>query len=220
MKTTIHMPRLFDRDLIMWGLVPSAFAVCLVSLFALPNYIRARDLKGDAQLLKAVTSETISAQNNLRTLEGLVTGLREERDRRCRPLGDAVERDRLLNAITRQTDGTIVREQSIRTGQVTPAPGMPGDYQVLRREVTVDMVGSFDAIFGVIDAAEGIDQLVTTRSVELSVMVTPIEQAQTGTGVVRAHIVFEEWFQPPAARPTGAPVQAVPTPVALHGGAR
>ncbi|MBL9141655.1 MAG: hypothetical protein JNK53_07295 [Phycisphaerae bacterium] len=226
MNNHFKVPRFLDRDVIVWGLVPCAFAAAVVTLFALPNYWRATSLKDDAQFLKAKTNETISAQNSLRRMEGIVSSLRDERDRRCRPLGDGTDRDRLVGAITRPTDGVVLREQSIRTGQVTPAPGMPSDYQVLRREVTVEMVGTFDAIFGVIDAAEGIDQVVTTRSIEISVVATPLEQAQTGTGLVRAHIVFEEWFKPlsthgaepapakPANEEAGTP------PLAMNGGVR
>lgn len=226
-----RLPRLLDRDLIIWGVVPCAFASAIVTMFALPNYLRATALKDDAQYWKALTEETVSAQNNLRRMEQMVSTLREERDRRCRPLGNGVERDRLLGAIARTTDGHTILEQSIRTGQVMPSPGMPANFQVLRRDVTVDMVGSFDAIFGVIDAAESVDQLVSTRSVEISVTSVPEAQATTGSGIVRAVIVFEEWFQPsqtPAGtQENGVPADASPSakapgtsPIAMNGGNR
>ena len=76
---------------------------------------------------------------------------------------------------------------------------------VLRRDVTVDMSASFESIFGVLDAAEGVNQLVTPRSVEIVVMSTALEQAASGNFVVRATIVFEEWFEQPTT--ANAPAQ-------------
>lgn len=200
MKLLSSILRLLDRELLVWGVVPCASATLVVSLFAVPNYLRAHDMRNDAQRLKAVTHETIVAQNNLRKLQSVVASLREERDRRCRPLSDGHERDRLLSAITRPTDGVVIREQSIRTGAIEPVPGMPADFPVQRREVIVQMAGTFDAIFGVLDAAEGIDQLVSPKSVEITILADPIELANTGNAVVRAEIVFDEWFQPGAVK--------------------
>jgi hypothetical protein len=219
------IPRFVDRDLILWGVIPCTFATAMVGMFALPNYMQARALKGESLMLKARTDEEMIAQNNLRNLERIVSTLRRDRDRRCRPLGDGVERDKLLRAITRTTDGVHVREQSIRTGQVVPARGMPADYQVLHREVHLEMTGTFDAIFGVLDAAEGIDQLVTARSVEISVVPTATDQAQTGAAEVRAVIVFDEWFEPAerAGSSTAAEWRAAPaagSPLAWIGGTR
>lgn len=185
-----------DRELILWGLAPCTFAIMLVACFALPNYMRAKHLREDSDRLKAVTDETRTAQNNLRKLEELVSSLRGERDRRCRPLVEGVERDRLLGAITRSSDGVAVQEQSIRTGQMAVAEGMPEDYPVERREIMVEMQGTFDSIFSVLDSAESVDQLVTPKSVEISLIPGPLEQAQTGACTVRANMVFEEWFAP------------------------
>lgn len=206
MKEPSSLLAVFDRELVLWGLAPCGFAALVVGLFAVPNYMRAQTMKDDAQRLKAVTNETITAQNNLRTLERMVTGLREERDHRCRPLSDGAERDRLLTAITRATDGLIVQEQSIRTGPVTAAEYMPADFPVMKRDITVEMLGTFDAIFGVLDAAEAIDQLVTPRAIEFVIVPSAAEQAQSGNSTVKAHIIFEEWFQPGAVRLGGGGV--------------
>lgn len=97
-----------------------------------------------------------------------------------------------------RTDGTVVREQSIRTSALVQVDGVAIGSPVLRRDVTVDMSASFESIFGVLDAAEGVNQLVTPRSVEIVVMSTALEQAVSGNFVVRATIVFEEWFEQPA----------------------
>jgi hypothetical protein len=53
----------------------------------------------------------------------------------------------------------------------------------------------------VIDAAEDVDQLVTPRVIEITVLGDPIELAQSGTPAVRATMVLDEWFQAPAAAP-------------------
>lgn len=218
MKVPRVIAAFFDREFLLWGLAPCGFALLVVGLFAVPNYLRANRLRDDAQSLKAITNERSSAQNNLRTLERMVSALRDERDRRCRPLCEGVEMDRLLSAITRTTDGINVREQSIRTGQIFPVDGLPEDFSVTRREVTVEMSGTFDAIFSVIHSAETVDQLVTPKAIELVVTATPIEQAQTGTAALRARIVFDEWFHLPTSHtPTGA---ASSPPLAMQGAVR
>ena len=195
-----RLPRL-DRDFLAWGIVPAMAAALVTGLFAVPNYVRALSLQDESQRLQAVSAENISQRNNLKYLEANVASLRADRDRRCRPLGDQADRDRLLAAITRPTDGVTVRDQSIRTGTVA-AHEIPGsDLRVQRRTVDVDMTGTFDAVFGVIDAAADVDQLVTPRVVEITVLGDPIQLAQSSTPAVRATLVLDEWFEAPAASP-------------------
>jgi NAD(P)-dependent dehydrogenase (short-subunit alcohol dehydrogenase family) len=74
------------------------------------------------------------------------------------------------------------------------AEQIAADGPVMRREVTVEMTGTFDSVFGVVDAAEAVDQLVTPRSIEIVVMSSPAEQATLGNPAVRATMIFEEWF--------------------------
>ena len=189
---------MFDRETVVWAMVPSLAAALVTLLFVVPNYVRALGMQDEAQRLEAIASENISQRNNLKLLEANVAALRETCTRRCRPLAEGAEHDRLLAAITRPTDGTVVREQSIRTGQMVPVNGVAIGGPVRRRDVTVEMTASFESIFGVLDAAEGIDQLVTPRSVEIVVLAGPIEQASEGNPAVRATMVFDEWFEAPA----------------------
>ena len=76
-----------------------------------------------------------------------------ECSRRCRPLAEGTDRDHLLSAITRPTDGTVVREQSIRTSVLAPVDGIAADGPVMRREVTVEMTGTFDSVFEILPQA-------------------------------------------------------------------
>lgn len=192
-----------DRETAVWGIAPALVAAAVTALFAVPNYVRALRMQDEAQRLEAVSSENMSQRNNLKMLERNVAELREEYARRCRPLAEGADRDRLLAAITRPTDGNVVREQSIRTGPLSAVDGIAGGGPVMRREVTVDMTASFEAVFGVLDAAEGVDQLLTPRIVEITVLGTPAEQATGGNPAVRAAITFDEWFEP-HARAAGA----------------
>jgi hypothetical protein len=189
----------FDRETIAWAIVPGTAAVLVTALFVIPNYMRALDMQDEAQRLEAVAGENISQRNNLQLLEKNVGALREECARRCRPLAEGAEHDRLLATITRPTDGTVVREQSIRTGQVTTVDGIAIGGPVQRREVSVEMTASFESVFGVLDAAESVDQLVTPRVVEIVVLHGPVEQAAMGNHAVRATMTFDEWFEGPKA---------------------
>ena len=185
-----------DRETVAWAVVPGTAAVLVTALFVVPNYVRALDMQDEAQRLEAVAGENISQRNNLQVLEKGVAALREESARRCRPLAEGTENDRLLASITRPTDGTVVREQSIRTGPLSPASDAAGGAS-LRREVSVEMTASFESVFGVLEAAEGVDQLVAPRMVEIAVLHGPIEQASAGNAAVRATMVFDEWFEAP-----------------------
>jgi hypothetical protein len=187
-----------DRETVTWAVVPGTAAVLVTALFVVPNYVRALEMQDEAQRLEAVAGENISQRNNLQLLERSVAALRDETARRCRPMGEGIGNDRLLASITRPTDGTVVREQSIRTGPLSPAPDVSGA-GALRREVSVEMTASFESAFGVLEAAEGVDQLVAPRVVEIAVLHGPIEQASAGNAAVRATMVFDEWFEAPKA---------------------
>lgn len=189
----------FDRETIAWAIVPGTAAVLVTALFVIPNYMRALDMQDEAQRLEAVACENISQRNNLQLLERNVGALREECARRCRPLAEGAEHERLLATITRPTDGTVVREQSIRTGQMATVDGIAIGSAVQRREVSVEMTASFESVFGVLDAAESVDQLVTPRVVEIVVLHGPVEQASMGNPAVRATMTFDEWFEAPKA---------------------
>jgi hypothetical protein len=201
----LHIRERFDRETVVWAIAPSIVAIMITALFVVPNYSRALRMQDEAQRLEAVSSENINQKNNLQLLERNVAGLRDEYNRRCRPLAEGTDRDHLLSTITRPTDGTVVREQSIRTGTLVQVDGVAIGTPVLRRDVTVEMSASFESIFGVLDAAEGVNQLVTPRSVEIVVMSTALEQAASGNAAIRATIVFEEWFEQPAS--TSAPAK-------------
>ena len=195
-----------DRDAIAMGIVPAAAAVFATALFAVPNYVRAGSLRDETQRLEAVAGENIAQRNNLLRLESAVVGMRRECADRCPPPAAADEREALLAAVTRTTDGAGVRTQSIRTGSQSAHPEAICGMRLVRREVTVEMTGSFDAAFGVLDAAESTGRLVTPRVIEFSSAAGADEQAILGTSAVRATFVFDEWSEAPAtAKKAGAP---------------
>lgn len=191
----LHIRERFDRETVVLAIAPAIVAIMITGLFVIPNYARALSMQDESQRLEAVSSENITQKNNLQLLERNVASLREEYSHRCRPLAEGTDRDHLLSTITRPTDGTIVREQSIRTSALAQVDGVAIGAPVSRRDVTVEMSASFESIFGVLDAAEGVNQLVTPRSVEIVVTSTPLEQSTSGNATVRATIVFEEWFE-------------------------
>jgi hypothetical protein len=184
-----------DRDAVAMGIVPAAAAVVATALFAVPNYVRAGSLRDETQRLEAVAGENIAQRNNLLRLESAVAAMRRECADRCPPPSKAGERDALLAAVTRTNDAAGVRTQSIRTGtQSAHAEAICG-MRLARREVTVEMAGSFDAAFGVLDAAESTGRLVTPRIVEFASAAGADEQAILGTSLVRTTLVFDEWSE-------------------------
>lgn len=195
-----------DRDAIAMGIVPSAAAIVATAMFAVPNYVRAGSLRDETQRLEAVAGENIAQRNNLLRLESSVASMRRECADRCPLPSRAEERDVLLAAVTRTSDGAGVRTQSIRTGSQSAHPDAICGMRLSRREVTVEMVGSFDASFGVLDAAESTGRLVTPRLVEFASAAGADEQAILGASTVRATFVFDEWSEAPATgTKAGAP---------------
>lgn len=198
-----------DRDAVAMGIVPAAAAIVATALFAVPNYMRAGSLRDETQRLEAVAGENIAQRNNLLRLESAVAAMRRECTDRCPPPAAADERDALLAAVTRTTDGAGVRTQSIRTGGQAAHPDAICGVRLSHREVTVEMTGSFDAAFGVLDAAESTGRLVTPRVVEFTSAAGSDEQAILGTSAVRATFVFDEWSESPApAKQPAAPAGA------------
>ena len=195
----------FDRQTVAWGVAPAAAAAAATLGFAVPNYIRANGLRDETQRLEAVAGENISQRNNLIRLERSVAELRDEARRRSRALTEDGERDALLDAVTRHADGTVVVEQSIRTGARETAGAAVAGPGVSRRQVTVEMTASFDAAFGVLDAADGIDRLATPRVVEFAAVAPAAEQAIAGNPVVRCTFIFDEWFRDPASAAATSP---------------
>jgi hypothetical protein len=203
-----------DRDTLTWGVVPAATAALVTMAFVVPNYMRAGALRSESQLLDAVASENISQRNNLARMEESVASMREDAARRCRPLSADGERDGLLDAVTRHSDGLAVREQSIRTGPRETLPAPIGGMRLARREVTVEMTATFESIFGVIDSAEGVDRLVTPRVLEITAISTPQEQAILGNPAVRATIVIDEWSEAGEGEQETVPARAAGEPAA------
>ncbi|MBX3354518.1 MAG: hypothetical protein KF724_02335 [Phycisphaeraceae bacterium] len=186
--TRINLP---SRERMLAGLGPTLLALLVLALFVIPNYFAAAEARRESRRVDQVTNEHLMKRSQLVALERDLARLRAERDLRCRIIGDLAS-DRLVDAIARPVDGRSVRNQGIRLGmpeKLAKEQGRPLD--LTRRVVTVEMSGSFEAIFSVLDAADRIDQLVVPVRLELGA----IRGGTTDEISVRATLELHSFFR-------------------------
>ena len=189
-----------NRHFILWGVLPGVGAALTLGFFIVPNYIRAARMYTEAQRLHTAAEENIVQKDKLEKLEARIKELENRRRVECKALCTGLDNDRLPAAITRQNDTGGVRDQAIRSGPIAITDYPELEKRVAKRDVTVEMNASFDAIFSILDSVDTLNQLVTPKSVEIYATALPAEQAIAGNPTVFAAIIFEEWFEPSALR--------------------
>lgn len=189
--------RIPSRDRLLAAFGPTVFALIVLALFVVPNYFNAAEVRRESRRVDATTNELMVKRSQVVALERDLARMRAERSLRCRTIGD-LSSDRLVDAIARPVDGRAVRNQGIRLGMPERLAKDGGrKLELTRRVVTVEMVGSFDAIFSVIDVAEQCEQLVVPVRIEVAaVRGNPDEDVY-----VRATIELHSYFRPTEAQP-------------------
>jgi len=163
-RLRINLP---SRERLVAGVGPTAVALLVLSMFVVPNYLRAADARRESLRVDQTTSDHLVKRSQLVALERDLARLRAERAHRCRVITQLSE-DRLVDAIARPVDGNDVRNQGIRLGLPEKvAKEGPRQLDLVRRVVIVEMMGSFDAVFSVLEAAERMDQLVVPARLEI-----------------------------------------------------
>lgn len=165
-----YLPRLQmpSRERLIAGVGPAAVALLVLLLFVVPNYLHASQARRESRRVDQIASEHLVKRSQLVALERDLARLRAERELRCRQIGDLAS-DRLVDAIARPVDGRSVRNQGIRLGMPEKlAKDATRPIDLTRRVVTVEMMGSFDALFSVLDAADRAEQLVVPVRLEIT----------------------------------------------------
>ncbi|MDA0802310.1 MAG: hypothetical protein O2819_00930 [Planctomycetota bacterium] len=176
------------RDLIVWGAVPAAIAACAVAFFIVPNYLRARSLESEAASISAATENYMVQRGGFDMLRRQVEALRDERDGFPR-FARSAEESRLVSRIARRVDGRTIADQAIQMDLPEPVDPVEGRPLPLgRRVVNVQMQGSFDEVFKILDDIENSRQVERVRKITLSAI---------GNGLVDARIEVEEWLKAP-----------------------
>jgi len=176
---------------------PIVLAIVVLGLFVLPNYLHAAEARRESARVDFTANEQLLKRSQLVALERDLAERRAERTMNCRTLLD-IGSDRLAEAIGRTIDGRGIRNQGVRLGSPERLPkDAHRPLDLVRRSVTVEMMGSFDAAFSLIDAAESISQLVVPYRIEIQlVRGNPDDEA-----AIRAAIEFHGYFRAPGAEP-------------------
>ncbi len=176
------------RDLIVWGAVPAAVATCAVAFFIVPNYLRARSLTNEAASISAAADNYMVQRGGFELLRRQVESLRDERDGLPR-FARSPEDSKLVSRVARRIDGRTVADQAIQMELPEPVEPVEGRPLPLgRRVVNVQMQGSFDEVFKIIDDIENAGHVERIRKVVLSAV---------GNGFVDARIEVEDWLKAP-----------------------
>jgi len=182
--------RVPSRERLLSTFGPPLLAVIVVGLFVLPNYLRAAEARRESRRVDLTANEQMLKRSQLVAIERDLARLRAEQSVRCRvlvPLGD----DRLGEAIGRTIDGRGVRNQGVRLAAVEHLPrDAHRPLDLTRRTMTVELMGSFEAAFSVLDAAESMSQLVVPSRFEVALVRGASEDAAT----IRATIEFHGYF--------------------------
>ncbi len=191
----MKLPRLSfpSRERLTTTLGPVCLAAIVVGLFVVPNYLRAAEARRESLRVDSATNEQMLKRSQLVALERDLAQRRAEQSVRCRTLIDLAS-DRLAEGIGRTIDGRGIRNQGVRLG--TPER-LPKDahrpLDLVRRTVTIEMMGSFDAAFSLIDAAESMSQLVVPVRIEIALLRgNPEDEA-----AIRATIELQGYFSAP-----------------------
>jgi len=179
-----------SRDRVLGAIGPTVVALLVLALFVVPNYLRAAEARRESMRVGQLTNDHLMKRSQLVALERDLAQLRAERTMRCRVIG-ALSADRLVDAIARPVDGRAVKNQGIRLGmpeKLAKETGRPVD--LVRRVVTVEMMGSFDAVFSVLDAAERLEQLVVPIRIEIGAIRASAEEEPSVRATIELHGYF------------------------------
>lgn len=182
--------KLPSRERLLAGIGPSAVAVLVLAMFVVPNYLHAAEARRISRRIDQTTSDHLMKRSQLVALERDLARMSAERSVRCRVIGD-VSDDRLVDAIARPVDGRSVRNQGIRLGGHEKLAKDPlRQLELVRRIVTVEMMGSFDAIFAVLDASENVEQLVVPMRIEFGAVRNPSDDEVSVRATIELHCYF------------------------------
>lgn len=185
-------PWLKGRERHLTLIVPAAISLLVSGAFVVPNYVRAAALRNECRTLEANANDQLIMRSQLASLQKEVAALREVHATDVRPLCDLAA-DKLLDKVARPVDGQEVRNQGIRIGTTERlAKDSVRPQDVVKRTVTIEMDGSFKAVFAVLDDAERLNQLVVPARVEMAVS----RGSANSTSGVRATIELAQYFRP------------------------
>ena len=167
-------------------------AVLLAWQSAWPDWQLAETRQAQIVELERKVGEIAQAEESLTAETQRLTQAREQRDRECRSIPHTADVAGLMQALSLEVNGDVVRDQTF-TVMDRPAEEA-GRFQVLPLRVELD--ADFSSVWSVLERAEGLSRLVRVSGLEMSLVDQkhPIDGAQP----LRASLTLDVVYAPPA----------------------
>ena len=151
----------------VWAIVPSTVSAVIVCFFAIPNFRDAGVMRADSQNVSKATDEFLTQRDEFERLQVEVRSLQSRRDENGHSIRTDSNDSKLISSMTRPIDGTEVLDQSIRIGEREMMSVRPAGLALDRRNVEMQMTGSFDAVFNTVQKAEQEAGMTRVRSIDI-----------------------------------------------------
>ena len=174
-----------SRNYWLWAFIPTATAALAIGFIAMPSYTNAAALRADSKLIAKAADNYLVQRDEHERLQTELKSLRESLTARGHSARADVAESALVTKLTRPIDGPEVVDQSIRIGDREGTPQQIAGMKLDRRQIEMQMTGSFEAIFSAVDKAEREPGLARIRNVELR---------QSGD-YVQATVNIDEYFR-------------------------
>ena len=150
-----------------WAILPTTISATIVGFFAIPNFRDAGVMRADSKNVSKATDEFLTQRDEFERLQMEVKSLQSRREESGHSIRTDSNDSKLVLAMTRPIDGTDVLDQSIRIGEREVMSLRPAGLALDRRNVEMQMTGSFDAVFNTVRKAEQESGMTRVRSIDI-----------------------------------------------------
>ncbi len=151
----------------VWTILPATMSATIICLFAIPNFRDAGVMRADSKNVTKATDEYLIQRDEYERLQLEVRSLQSRRDENGHSIRTDSNDSKLISSMTRPIDGTEVLDQSIRIGEREIMSVRPAGLALDRRNVEMQMTGSFDAVFKTVQKAEEEAGMTRVRSIDI-----------------------------------------------------
>lgn len=151
----------------MWAILPITVSATIMCLFAIPNFRDAGIMRADSQNVTKATDDFLMQRDEYERLQLEVKSLQTRRNENGHSIRTDSNDSKLVSSMTRPIDGIEVLDQSIRIGEREVMSVRPAGLALDRRNVEMQMTGSFDAVFKTVRKAEEESGMTRVRSIDI-----------------------------------------------------
>ena len=171
--------------------------ICLAVLvgggfFVIPAYHRTSQNKARIANLQSKISGLAGQTVAVTQLADEVSVMNERRDLELKGIPEVADMATLMRKLSMPVDGITVRDQTFTAGSPNPATQDEED-TAQAMPLTIDMVGRFDSVYALIQAAESMNRLLRVTSLRMEVE-PELENAEVR--FITASVSLDAIFEP------------------------